>query len=99
MRSKEHPTPTLTAFASTLPLQGRVKERPRMPTQQTISDFRRKTARRLRQSTTDGERRLWRALKVFELKGTHFRRQVPIGSYVADFACMAAKLVIEIDGS
>jgi hypothetical protein len=31
--------------------------------------------------------------------GTHFRRQVPIGRYVADFACMAARLVVEVDGS
>ncbi len=31
--------------------------------------------------------------------GTHFRRQVPIGPYVADFACMAARVVIEVDGS
>ena len=34
-----------------------------------------------------------------ELLGSHFRRQVPIGPYVADFACMAARLVIEVDGS
>jgi very-short-patch-repair endonuclease len=31
--------------------------------------------------------------------GSHFRQQVPIGPYVADFACMAARLIIEIDGS
>ena len=31
--------------------------------------------------------------------GTHFRRQVPIGPYVADFACLASRLIIEIDGS
>jgi very-short-patch-repair endonuclease len=31
--------------------------------------------------------------------GSHFRRQVPIGPYIADFACMAARLIIEIDGS
>jgi very-short-patch-repair endonuclease len=31
--------------------------------------------------------------------GTHFRRQVPIGPYVADFACMAARLIVEVDGS
>jgi hypothetical protein len=33
------------------------------------------------------------------MAGTHFRRQVPIGPYVADFACMAARLIIEVDGS
>ena len=34
-----------------------------------------------------------------ETSGTHFRRQVPIGPFVADFACMASRLVIELDGS
>src|SRR5271156_5364315 len=38
-------------------------------------------------------------LRSIETEGTHFRRQVPIGPYVADFACMAARLVIELDGS
>ena len=33
------------------------------------------------------------------MEGTHFRRQVPIGPYIVDFACMAAHLVIEMDGS
>jgi len=33
------------------------------------------------------------------MQGTHFRRQVPIGSYVVDFACMTARLIIELDGS
>jgi very-short-patch-repair endonuclease len=42
---------------------------------------------------------LWRELRKLETKGTHFRRQVPIGAYVADFACMASHLVIELDGS
>jgi very-short-patch-repair endonuclease len=70
-----------------------------MARRQTISDFRRQTARRLRHNATEAERKLWRALPTFETKGTHFRRQVPIGSYVADFACMAARLVVEIDGS
>ena len=38
-------------------------------------------------------------LRKLDLEGSHFRRQVPIGPYVADFACMAARLVIELDGS
>jgi very-short-patch-repair endonuclease len=56
-------------------------------------------ARRLRRSTTDAEKRLWRELRKLELKGSHFRRQVPIGPYIADFACMAARVLIEVDGS
>jgi 16S rRNA processing protein RimM len=53
-------------------------------------------ARALRRKATPAERALWRALSSHgEIK---FRRQAPIGPYIADFACMAAKLVIEIDG-
>ncbi len=56
-------------------------------------------ARQLRRNTTDAEKKLWRHLRRLDLDGSHFRRQVPIGSYIADFACMAARLLIEIDGS
>jgi len=54
-------------------------------------------ARRLRQSMTDAERHLWRHLR-FGTLGVQFRRQVPIGSFVVDFACLRRRLVIEIDG-
>jgi very-short-patch-repair endonuclease len=65
----------------------------------TIDSFRRATARRLRANATSAEVIVWRQLRALETDGTHFRRQVPIGPYLADFACMAARLVIEIDGS
>ena len=65
----------------------------------SIDRFRRETARRLRLNQTDAETRLWRRLRHWPMAGTHFRRQVPIGPYVVDFACMAARLVIELDGS
>jgi very-short-patch-repair endonuclease len=64
-----------------------------------IDRFRRATARRLRAKSTETEILLWKRLRTIETEGTHFRRQVPIGPYVADFACMAARLVIELDGS
>jgi very-short-patch-repair endonuclease len=54
-------------------------------------------ARRLRRDATDVERRLWRALRESELPW-RFRRQHPIGRRIADFACPARKLVIELDG-
>jgi very-short-patch-repair endonuclease len=63
-----------------------------------LSPFRRERARRLRGDRTEAERRLWRALRRVPVSGSHFRQQVPIGSYVADFACLAARLVIELDG-
>jgi len=55
-------------------------------------------ARHLRANQTDAEKRLWRVLRDFKARGFHFRRQVPIGAYVADFATMGAKLIVELDG-
>ena len=54
-------------------------------------------ARRLRRDATDVERILWRALKE-KFPAWKFRRQHPIGRRVADFACPARRLVIELDG-
>jgi very-short-patch-repair endonuclease len=62
------------------------------------TSIRRATARKLRANTTPHERALWRALKELPIFGTHFRRQAPIGSYVVDFFCPAAHLIIELDG-
>ena len=70
-----------------------------MVQRRTIDSFRRATARRLRVNSTAAEALLWRELRKLETKGTHFRRQVPIGPYVADFACMASRLIVEVDGS
>ncbi len=55
-------------------------------------------ARRLRNAPTDAERHLWYHLRRRELAGHRFRRQVPVGGYVVDFACPAARLVLELDG-
>ena len=54
-------------------------------------------ARRLRRDATDPERLLWYALQQNRFPWK-FRRQHPIGSRFADFACPARKLVIELDG-
>jgi very-short-patch-repair endonuclease len=54
-------------------------------------------ARALRNAATPQERRIWSALRLLDIPG-HFRRQVPIGPYFADFAHLGLKLVIEIDG-
>jgi very-short-patch-repair endonuclease len=54
-------------------------------------------ARRLRRAGTDAEQILWRALRAGALPWK-FRRQHPIGRRVADFACPARKLAIELDG-
>lgn len=55
-------------------------------------------ARELRRNMTDAERALWRHLRMRQLGGFRFRRQYPVGPYIADFTCVAEKLIVEIDG-
>ena len=55
-------------------------------------------ARELRQDETEAERLLWENLRGRRFHGLKFRRQHPIGRFVADFYCPALKLVIEVDG-
>ncbi|MDO8477704.1 MAG: DUF559 domain-containing protein [Candidatus Rokubacteria bacterium] len=55
-------------------------------------------ARRLRRDQTDAERKLWSRLRDRRLCGARFRRQHPIGPFIADFCCTEGKLVIELDG-
>jgi very-short-patch-repair endonuclease len=54
-------------------------------------------ARELRRDMTPYERKLWRALRE-NFPEAHFRKQVPLGLYTADFAWHTAKLIIEVDG-
>jgi very-short-patch-repair endonuclease len=56
------------------------------------------TARRLRANQTDVEKRLWARLRNRGLLGLKFRRQVPLGDFVADFVCTDHALVVELDG-
>jgi very-short-patch-repair endonuclease len=55
-------------------------------------------AQQLRQIAPFSERILWSLLRGRRLNGRKFRRQQPVGPYVADFFCEATKLVIELDG-
>ena len=55
-------------------------------------------ARRLRQNMTEAEKNLWHQIRANKLHGLSFRRQHPIGRYIADFACIPAMLVVEVDG-
>ncbi|WP_333826205.1 endonuclease domain-containing protein [Pinisolibacter sp.] len=64
----------------------------------TVSPLIRANARRLRRSMTGAEARLWAALRGHRFAGTSFRRQTPIGPYIADFCCPEVRLVIEVDG-
>ena len=55
-------------------------------------------ARELRSGMTDAERKLWFALKDRRFAAFKFRRQVPIGPYIADFLCFESRLIVEVDG-
>ena len=55
-------------------------------------------ARRLRSDMTDAERRLWALLRGRRLQSYKFRRQHPVGPFIADFVCVADRLIIEADG-
>ena len=55
-------------------------------------------ARELRAQMTKCEAKLWLELRRKQFAGLRFRRQQPVGPYVADFYCAAAKLIVELDG-
>lgn len=53
----------------------------------------------MRREPTEAEDLLWGALRGRRLDRIKFRRQVPVGAYIADFICAEAMLIVEIDGS
>jgi very-short-patch-repair endonuclease len=74
--------------SATMQTEGR-RPAPKWPT---------RAARRLRGTETSAEELLWRELRNRRLDGWKFRRQMPIAGHVVDFACVAARLTIEVDG-
>ena len=56
-------------------------------------------ARTLRRAMTDAEIKLWKLLRNRRMLALKFRRQVPVGPYIADFLCVSAKVIVEADGS
>ena len=55
-------------------------------------------SRRMRHEPAPAEALMWRLLRGRRLAGLKFRRQHPVGPYIADFYCAAALLVVELDG-
>jgi very-short-patch-repair endonuclease len=55
-------------------------------------------AKAQRKKMTRAEQTLWRELRQLPLNGSHWRKQAPIGPFIVDFVCHAAKLIIEVDG-
>lgn len=93
------------ADGSYLPSPGRsLRARPPSPARgegkrgATVAPEMRRRARVLRQTMTDAERKLWYALRDRRFANFKFRRQVPIGPFIADFVCFEERLVVEVDG-
>jgi very-short-patch-repair endonuclease len=63
-----------------------------------VNKIQRDRAKRLRREMTRAETLLWRHLKANRLSGLGFRRQTPMGNYIADFVAHSCKLVVEVDG-
>lgn len=59
----------------------------------------RKNAKSMRRVMTEAELKLWNEIRAHRLVGLGFRRQLPIGPYIVDFACPAQNLIVEVDGS
>ena len=78
-------TPTAQAASDSL---SRVRERAGV----------RVRARQLRHASTDAEKLLWSRLRNRQVFGHKFRRQFPVAIYFADFVCIEARLIVEIDG-
>jgi len=55
-------------------------------------------SRQLRKNMTNQEKKLWNIIRNRQFFGLRFRRQFPIGNYIADFICREKKIIIEIDG-
>ncbi len=75
-----------------------LRSRPSSPVKGEGKIERVRRARALRSRMTHAERKLWYALRDRRFQSFKFRRQVPIGRFIADFVCFEARLAIEVDG-
>ena len=65
----------------------------------SLTPTQRKRARQLRRGDTAAEQRLWAHLRGRRLHSLKFVRQLPLGPYIADFACREHRLIVEVDGA
>jgi very-short-patch-repair endonuclease len=82
-----------TTFPSPLAGEGRPKAGERGYTPLAL-----KRAKSLRKNQTEHENKLWQFVRGHRFANFKFRRQQPMGDYIVDFVCHAAKLIIELDG-
>ena len=67
-------------------------------TRQKLPDYLVDLCLEFRKHPTDTESMLWACLRDRQLHGFKFRRQHPIGRYIADFYCHELRLIVEVDG-
>jgi len=94
---------TVAVSTSLLPSREKV-DRPQAETDEGVIRNRKIPSTRRTKSfaktlRTEPERKMWSILRHRRLDGAKFRRQVPIGPYIADFACFDVRLTVELDGS
>ena len=63
-----------------------------------INPLTRKRAKTLRTEMTKAETAMWDMLRDFRPRGARFRRETPVGPYIADFAWLSARIIVEVDG-
>jgi very-short-patch-repair endonuclease len=63
-----------------------------------VSEKLRSNTRALRRNMTDAQSIIWYNVRAHRFQGASVRRPTPIGPYIAEFVCHAAKLIIELDG-
>ena len=64
---------------------------------QPYEKYLKENSQKLRVDQTDAERKLWQRINRDQLLGFRFNRQKPLLSYIVDFYCAKAKLIIELD--
>jgi very-short-patch-repair endonuclease len=75
------------------------KEQPQFMQKTTrLSPLLLQRARDMRSEPTSSEQKLWQCLRDRQLAGLKFKRQAPVGNYIADFYCAGSKVVVEVDG-
>jgi very-short-patch-repair endonuclease len=78
--------------------QGEGRKQTKSRTKEEHNALLQEFARLMRHAPTDAEQRLWYFLRDRRLGGYKFRRQHPVGNYIADFACIEGQLIVELDG-
>ena len=93
------PSPAEGGGAEFVPPPSAGEGPPRSGRERGRKDVLRDLAKSMRSAPTEAEHRLWQLLRAKRLAGYRFKRQLVIDHYIADFACLRERLIVECDGS